>query len=228
MSPYSQMLGTFPYRVWTEEKVVALTFDDGPNEPYTSQIADCLDRRGIRGTFFQVGKCVERHPDVTGRLASAGHVIANHSYSHDIRKCVGQHALAAEQRNAEQVFLRLLDRRPALYRPPWLLRTPALMRILSERSMQPVSGLFCHPLEVFQPGPERIARRALATVRPGCMLIFHDGFDAIGADRGSTVEAVKIVVDRLVRSGYRFTTVDRLLGVRPYLSGDRAGTPSIR
>jgi hypothetical protein len=122
------------------------------------------------------------------------------------------------------VFRRVLDRQPALYRPPWLLRTPALTRILRECAMQPVSGLFCHPLEVLQPGPRRIARGALATVRPGCMLIFHDGFDAKGADRSSTVEAVKIVVDRLDRSGYRFTTVDRLLQVPAYLSrsGDAA------
>jgi peptidoglycan/xylan/chitin deacetylase (PgdA/CDA1 family) len=228
MSPYSQLLCEFPYRAWTQPSLVSLTFDDGPNEPYTSQIADFLDRRGIQGTFFQVGKCVERHPDVTERLASAGHVIGNHSYSHDIRKCVGKRALSAEQRQAEHVFLQLLGRRPALYRPPWLLRTPALARILRERATQPVSGLFCHPLEVLQPGPERIARYALATVRPGCMLIFHDGFDARGADRSSTVEAVKIVVDRLIRSGYRFTTVDRLLGVPAYVNRSGEGTTASR
>jgi peptidoglycan-N-acetylglucosamine deacetylase len=216
MSPYSQLLGAFPYRAVTDEQIVALTFDDGPNEPYTSQIADFLDERGVHATFFQVGRCVERHPEVTGRLAAAGHVIGNHSYSHDPRRCITRNALYAEQQRADRVFHQLLGRRPALYRPPWLLRTPALLRILREREMQPVSGSFCHSLEVFQPGPGRIARGALAKLRPGCVLIFHDGFDAKGADRSSTVAAVKIVVDRLSQAGYRFATVADLLGVPPY------------
>ena len=62
--------------------MVALTFDDGPNEPYTSQIADILAATGIRGTFFQVGVCVQRHPETTRRLYEAGHVIGNHSFRH--------------------------------------------------------------------------------------------------------------------------------------------------
>jgi peptidoglycan/xylan/chitin deacetylase (PgdA/CDA1 family) len=216
MSPYSQLLGAFPYRGATGEKVVALTFDDGPNEPYTSQIADFLDERGIHATFFQVGRCVERHAAVTSRLAADGHVIGNHSYSHDPRRCITRDALCAEQRDADRVFHQLLGRQPALYRPPWLLRTPALLKILRDREMQPVSGSFCHSLEVFQPDPERIARGALAKLRPGCMLIFHDGYDAKGADRSNTVAALKIVVDRLSQAGYRFTTADRLLGVPAY------------
>ena len=82
MSPYSQVFGRYPYRGDRTDRVVALTFDDGPNEPYTSQIAEYLAGRNIRATFFQVGRCVERHPDTTARLAAAGHVIGNHSYAH--------------------------------------------------------------------------------------------------------------------------------------------------
>lgn len=82
-----------------------------------------------------------------------------------------------------------LGQRPALYRPPWLLRVPALFPLLVERSPVAVSGTFCHPLEVFQPRPARMAQRALATVKPGGIVIFHDGYDGKGADRGSTVAA---------------------------------------
>jgi peptidoglycan-N-acetylglucosamine deacetylase len=216
MSPYSQLLGFFPYRAPASGRVAALTFDDGPNEPYTSQIADFLDDRGIKATFFQVGRCVERHPDVTVRLARAGHVIGNHGYSHQFHRCLSRRALRKELRDAQQVFLRHLGRQPALYRPPWLLRTPALFSILRNRSLQAISGEFCHPLEVFQPAPERIARGVLAKVRPGSIIIFHDGFDARGGDRSSTVGAVKLVVNRMSQAGYEFTTVDRLLGVPAY------------
>lgn len=222
MSPYSQTLGAFPYRANGEgtedEKTVALTFDDGPNEPYTSQIAALLADRGIAATFFQVGRCIQRHPDVTRTLVNAGHVIGNHSYSHSFTHCWNRPNLEDEVQRAQGIFGEVLGTRPALYRPPWLARTPALFDVLRERSLQPVSGEFCHPLEVLQPSPRGIARRALAKVRPGAIIIFHDGHDAKGGNRANTVAAVEIVADRLLASGYRFTTVDRLLGVPPYSS----------
>lgn len=216
MSPYSQLIGRFPYRGVTKDKVVALSFDDGPNEPYTSQIADFLLELDIQATFFQVGACVERYPEVTVRLARSGHVIGNHSYSHGFSKCLTSGMLEEEVRLSQAVFARVLGLQPRLYRPPWLLRTPSLFPILRERSLQPVSGEFCHMLEVFQPSPARIARRALAKARPGSIIIFHDGFDARGGNRASTVEAAKIVVRGLIERGYGFTTVDHLLGVPAY------------
>lgn len=228
MSSYSQLLGPFPYRARTTEKVAALTFDDGPNEPYTSQIADFLREREIKATFFQVGQCVERHPDVTVRLAREGHVIGNHGYSHRFGRCLSRRALHEELRAAQQVFLRHLGHQPALYRPPWLLRTPALFTLLRTLSLQPVSGEFCHPLEVFRPTPERIARATLAKVRPGSIIIFHDGFDAKGGDRANTVTAVKLVVNRMSRAGYRFTTIDRLLGVPAYSHTEHSHTEQRR
>jgi peptidoglycan-N-acetylglucosamine deacetylase len=220
MSPYSQFLGTFPFRADPRApqpaKTVALTFDDGPNEPFTSQIADFLDDRGIKATFFQVGRCVERHPDSTRRLLAAGHVIGNHSYNHRFDRCWTAPEIAAELRSAQSVFRHTIGREPALYRPPWLIRTPATFRLLEDAGLRPVSGEFCHALEPFQPSAQRIARRTLAKVRPGGIVIFHDGYDAKGADRTSTVEAVKIVVDTLIRDGYSFATVDHLLRTSAY------------
>ncbi len=221
MSPYSQLLGPFPYRATTTEKVAALTFDDGPNEPHTSRIADFLGDRGINATFFQVGRCVERYPQVTARLARDGHVIGNHSYAHEFATCLDVFALREDLERVHEVFDQVLGRQPLLYRPPWLLRTPTLFRTLSERSLHPVSGEFCHVLEVFQPAADRIARRALAKAGPGCIIIFHDGFDSHGGDRSNTVEAVKLVVDRMSEAGYQFTTVDRLLGLPAYSSAPR-------
>ena len=219
MSPYAQLLGPFPYRGPTTEPTVALTFDDGPNDPYTTQIADILGASGVPATFFMVGACVERHPETARRLVRDGHVVASHGYSHQFHRCAGRAVLHDEVRRAEEVFARHLGVRPTLFRPPWLVRTPGLFDLLREESLQVVSGEFAHVLEVFQPSPERIARRALAKVRPGSIVIFHDGFDAKGGDRASTVAAVDLVVTELSARAYRFTTVDRLLGVAPYREG---------
>jgi peptidoglycan/xylan/chitin deacetylase (PgdA/CDA1 family) len=220
MSPYSQVLGPFPYRALGTERVVALTFDDGPNEPYTSEIADFLDQHDIKATFFQVGRAVDRCPQVTARLAASGHVIGHHGYAHQFGRYVRRVSLADDMQQGLDSFA-ALGLRPTLYRPPWLLRIPALRDIAGEHRLRVISGEFCHAFEVFQPAPERIARRALAKAGPGSILIFHDGFDGRGGNRASTVAAVKIVVDGLIRRGYHFTTVDRLLD-----APDRADSPS--
>ena len=125
MSPYSQALGMFPYRGARSDKVVALTFDDGPNEPYTSRLADFLAQRQIRATFFQVGRAVLRYPEVSRRLLADGHVIGNHSFTHEFTNCLSPRALAEEVRRGQDA-LATVGLRPALYRPPWLLRIPAL------------------------------------------------------------------------------------------------------
>lgn len=218
MSPYSQLFGNFPYKAMTSEKVVALTFDDGPNEPFTSEIADFLRTRAVTATFFQVGRCVERNPEVTERLAREGHLIGSHSYSHRFLHCLRWSAQKEDIAKGQQTLTTLLGRRPALFRPPWLFRHPSMLQTLRAKGLEPISGEFGHVLEVFQPSPERIARRALAKVRPGSILIFHDGFDARTGPRGQTVEAVKLVVDHLLRDGYSFATIDELLGIPGYHS----------
>jgi peptidoglycan/xylan/chitin deacetylase (PgdA/CDA1 family) len=226
MSPYSQALGHFPWRGPAHGKAVALTFDDGPNEPYTSQIAGFLGERGIKATFFQVGRAVLRHPEVTRWLAGSGHVIGNHGFSHEFTNYLRPGTLAAEVCKGQQA-LASAGVRPALYRPPWLLRIPALAGILREHGLHVVSGEFCHPLEVLQPHPDVIARGALARARPGSVIIFHDGFDGRPGNRAATVEAVRRVVDRLSEDGYRFTTVDRLLGLPAWQdSGPVAAGPA--
>lgn len=215
MSPFSQTLTPFPYRGASSAKTVALTFDDGPNEPFTSQIADFLAEREIKATFFQVGRAVRAFPDVTRRIAADGHVIGNHGFTHEFTNYLSPRALADDVRKG-QAALMTAGVRPALYRPPWLLRIPALPRVLAAEGLRLVSGEFCHPLEVFQPSPRMIADGALSKARPGSILIFHDGFDGRGGNRASTAEAVRIVVDQLLSDGYSFTTVDKMLGIPAY------------
>ena len=85
----------------------------------------------------------------------------------------------------------MLGREPALVRTPWLWRQPAILSMLGRSGLTPVSGLFCHALEVFQIDAARIAARAIAKARPGTIIIFHDGYNARGGVRAETVEAVR-------------------------------------
>lgn len=216
IAPSAQIFGRYPYKRRQDERVVALTFDDGPNEPYTSAIADFLDEQGIRGTFFQVGVCVDRHPATTDRLVAAGHVVGNHSMTHRFTTYLKPGAFRREIDENQRLLHQRLGRTPALARTPWLWRQPVLLRMLRGRGLEPVSGVFCHPLEVFQHDGAAIARRAVARTRPGSILIFHDGFDGKGGRRDETVRAVRLTVEALKDKGYRFVTVDELLGVPAY------------
>jgi peptidoglycan/xylan/chitin deacetylase (PgdA/CDA1 family) len=221
MAPSAQVFGRYPYRSDRSDRVVALTFDDGPNEPYTSQIADLLESNGIHGTFFSVGACVRRHPATMDRLVAGGHVVGNHSMTHRFTTYLRPGAFRREIDDNQRLLGERLGRTPALARTPWLWRQPVLLRMLRKRGLVPVSGIFCHPLEVFQRDGAAIARWALARTRPGTILIFHDGFDGHGGFRGETVEAVRLTIEGLSARGYRFVTVDELLGVPAYSNNSR-------
>lgn len=216
MSPYSQLLGIFPYHGSRQNKCIALTFDDGPNEPYTSQIVDYLNSKQIKASFFQVGRCVQLYPELSRKMLADGHMIGNHSLSHVFGKYFSQPGFDRELVATQKIFRQTLGKTPTYFRPPWLWRYPRLFRSLKAHDLQVVSGEFCHVLEVLQPSAERIARRAVAKAKSGAIIIFHDGYDARGGDRTETVAAVKLTVDELVKQGYSFVTIDQMFGKPAY------------
>jgi peptidoglycan/xylan/chitin deacetylase (PgdA/CDA1 family) len=205
-----------PHRGTTHEKVVALTFDDGPNEPYTSRLVDLLGEKRTSATFFQVGRCIERHPGLAARMVEAGHVIGNHSYSHRLLHYLTEPSLRSEIGRTQAILRTEMGVSPGLFRAPWLCHQRPLLAEVRRQQLRAVAGTFAHDLEVAQLPAWRMARRAVERTRPGAVLIFHDGFDARGGFRGRTVEAVRLVIDQLVEGGYRFTTVDKLLGIPAY------------
>ena len=216
--PRSQVFGEFPHRGATTEKVVALTFDDGPNEPYTSRLLDVLADREVLATFFQVGRCAQRFPSTTRRVVDAGHVLGNHSYRHAFTGYLREPDQSEEIARAQDVLHAVAGVAPALYRPPWLCHWPWVLHSIRKYGLQSVSGTFGHPLEVLQPPAEWMTDFAARVSRPGSILIFHDGREASGGDRDRTVAAVGPLIDRLRADGYTFTTVDRMLGVPAYLA----------
>ena len=216
--PTSQVFGPFPYEAEVDEPVVALTFDDGPNEPYTSRLLEVLDARGVRATFFQVGRCAERFPSASRRVVEAGHVLGNHSYSHQFRRYFSEPSQRREIERSQQALAAVTGVVPALYRPPWLCHWPWVLGGIRQHGMQVVSGLFGHPLEIFQPPASVMTASAAKITKPGSIVIFHDGFDARGGRRDQSVAAIGPLIDILADRGFRFVTVDELLGVAAYLS----------
>ena len=229
--PRTQLWGAFPYRApknratkqvgsgspESRRKVVALTFDDGPNEPWTGRLLDVLDAKGVKATFFQVGRCAERFPSTTRRIVDEGHVLGNHSLNHAFSSYLHDPAQRDEVARAQEVLHRVSGVVPGLYRPPWLCHWPWVLRTVGHARLQVVSGTFGHPLEVLQPPAPVMTAGAARRTRPGSILIMHDGREARGGDRSETVASIGPLIDRLRADGYAFATADRLLGVPAYL-----------
>lgn len=223
-SPTSPVFGRVYYKGDSGEKVVALTFDDGPNEPYTSQILDILKEYDIKATFFVIGKNVEEYPDVTKRILNEGSVLGNHSNTHD-----ANHALSAQGsrdlEDAEEIIYDVTGVLPHLYRPPHGKKTPWELDCVKENKLievtwsssandQPKTGV------IDQKAAETYAAKFVKATRPGEIMLLHDGYGTEhynqDSDKSLTVKALPLIIEQLLAKGYRFVTVPALLNVPAY------------
>ncbi|MFF4370542.1 polysaccharide deacetylase family protein [Streptomyces sp. NPDC001594] len=194
---------------------VALTFDDGPLPPYTGQVLDVLERYGVPATFFCVGMNARGHPEELARMREQGHEVANHTWSHPFLPELTRAQLREQvQRTQEAVAEASGGPAPALFRPPYGARTPEVLGWLAEAGSRVVLWDVA-PDDWTMPGADTIARLILDGVRPGSVVLLHDG----GGDRSQTVAALPVVIERLLADGYRFVTVS---GLTPGLVPDPA------
>lgn len=216
MSPSSQVYGSIATHGPRDEQMVALTFDDGPSDPWTMQIAATLDRYGVKGTFFVVGKNAEAHPEVVRWLVADSQLVANHSYRHRKRDALLDPGYGEAQR-AESAIADEAGVCPALYRAPNGFHTPWQLHEVSEQHLKAV-GWDVQPSDWTRPEPQTLVRRVVDSVRPGSIVLLHDGQDtAPSTDRSATVAALPQIIEQLQAKGYRFVRVDELLSVPPYL-----------
>lgn len=214
----AQLFGYFPDSIKIDKKIIALSFDDGPNPPYTNQLLEILKRHDVRATFFMPAYNILKFPELVKEIYAAGHIIGAHSYSHKFSNNYKSLTFEKEITKGSEIIEKTIGRKPALYRPPWLFNQPFLLRNLKAHGLTPVSGFFGSNWEIWHASAERIARDALKVVRPGRILIFHDGFDTKGGRRAGSVGAIDIVIPELKKQGYEFLTVDELLNVSAYQS----------
>lgn len=206
------------------EKVVALTFDDGPNEPYTSQILDILKENNIHATFFVIGENAEKYPDVARRIIADGNVIGNHSFSHNPDHALNDYA-SKDLGLGEQAIYQVTGVLPHLYRPPFGKKTPWELHNVKADSMIEITWSTTandqHVLAYFgKPKPDGYAKAITNHVHPGSIILMHDGYGLIHnvtkSDKSLAVEALPIIIAQLKAKGYRFVTVPEMLGVNAY------------
>ena len=215
--------GNSPSRTWLGPIVshgdrhgsaVAITFDDGPNVSESLVVAHILDSFGAKGTFFTVGKALDARPDISRALLADGQLLGNHSYHHDQWRWLDPRYPELERTQA--AFRRRLDVCPTFYRPPHGEHTPFMSYQLARKHMTMV-GWDTSAADWATTDGSLVARRILSGVRPGSIIVLHDGLDGnLTADRSVLTVALPLILRGLRAKGLHAVRLDQLLGIRPY------------
>ncbi|MFF7459248.1 polysaccharide deacetylase family protein [Kitasatospora sp. NPDC008115] len=197
---------------FSTEPLVTLTFDDGPHPEFTPQVLDVLRRHDAPAAFFCIGLQALAHPDVVRRTADAGQTLGSHTWSHAYLPDLGPAGLARQLGHTGEVLAEACgDDRPTRWlRPPYGGRSPELLRAVDALGLTTVLW-DVDAKDWSRPGPATIAERVLDQVRPGSVILMHDG----GGDRSQTVAALPAVITGLRERGYRLVGLDEALAAAP-------------
>ena len=194
-------------------KLIALTYDDGPNDPHTLKLLEVLARHDVRATFFMIGSYVRQRPDIARAVASAGHVIGNHTYHHPLLIFRSADETRAELSDCRAALSDAVGEHSNLFRPPFGGRRPGTLRIARGMGMEPVmwnvTGYDWNapPAAVIE---EKVAKQLHAGV--GDVVLLHDGsHKGMGADRAQTVIATENLIRRYKDEGFEFVTVVEMM-----------------
>lgn len=203
--------GETVYFIPNEKKMVALTFDDGPNGTATRKILDVLKDRRVRATFFLVGMNVQRDPLTAKRIADEGHLVGNHAFSHARFDLSSPLQIERDIRDGAEAIEQATGVRPRWFRPPFGINGTGMTEIC--RSYGTVVAGWSLDANDWNPHPvEDLAAAIVDSVVPGDIILLHDGA-ATGVDieRPATVSAVPVIISALEKAGFAFVTVDELL-----------------
>ncbi|MEF3304562.1 polysaccharide deacetylase family protein [Paenibacillus sp. GYB003] len=207
---YYETRGEIVWEVPTEQKVIALTFDDGPDPVDTPAILELLRQYGAKATFFVVGQRVDKFPDIVRREMEEGHEIANHTFTHNYMNGRKHSAdrIADEIMKTEQSIVRVTGKKPHLFRPPGGYYNDQVVGASKTTGYKVVMWSWHQDTEDWStPGVGKIVNKVLKNARNGDIVLFHDYVEG----KTQTVEALRQILPQLKERGFRFITVSELL-----------------
>jgi peptidoglycan-N-acetylglucosamine deacetylase len=189
------------------EKVIALTFDDGPWPETTEKILATLKQEKIKATFYMIGQPLKSFPEIGKKVLADGHVIANHTLHHWYHK-MSPLVAQREIEDTQKIIKEVLNVETAYFRPPGGVLTNGLVAYAQKQgqsvNMWSVDSNDSHPK---RPSPEAMIKTVIAQATPGGIVLMHDG----GGSHNNTAKAVPQIIAQLRAQGYRFVTVPELL-----------------
>ena len=221
-APENQLFGHTVAQGSSTVPEIALTFDDGPNPPYTDRILDVLKSERIHATFFVVGRAAVAYPQTLRRIVREGNAIGNHTWDHPHLIMQSRSAIRAELDRTQNAIVKITGRPTHLMRPPFGIRDFRVIEEAHKRGYTVVMWSVPLPNDWDQPGDRTIAKRVIPKVADGSIIVLHDGnrgrlcgtgraFSARDCDRSQEIAATREIVDALRDKGFRFVTIPRLM-----------------
>jgi peptidoglycan-N-acetylglucosamine deacetylase len=203
-----QVFGELYHRVETPERVVALTFDDGPSPANTPAVLELLARHQAKATFFMVGQNIERHRELAARVLAEGHQLGSHSYSHSRLIFVSPSFVEEEIARTDALLREVGVGGEILFRAPFGKKLFVLPWVLSRQGRKHIT-FDVVPDDHATQDAGLLTERVLQATRPGSIILLHDGWGA----KPGMIEATGRILEGLKAQGYRFVTVSELLAL---------------
>jgi len=192
------------------EKVIALTFDDGPDIDFTPQILDILKKHDVKATFFVVGEKVGWNPELLRREYDEGHEIGNHTFTHINVSKRGYREIEKEIIDTQQAIKKVIGQEPKLFRPPYRAISKEMCSIIKEKNMNIILWSNLDPRDWSNPGVYYIANTITSKVENGNIILLHD-YNNLRNLKSQTIQALDVVIPKLKEKGYKFVTVSQLI-----------------
>src|SRR5579864_281687 len=211
MAPTGQLYGRTFTGLAPGTRQIALTYDDGPNDPHTLRLLDVLATHGAHATFFFIGRYVQQRPDIAREVAKAGHVVGNHTFTHPLLTFQSETAIRRQLSACRAALEDAIGQHSDLFRPPFGGRRPAVLRIARELGLEPVMWNVTG-YDWNAPPAAVIEQKVAQRIRGGDVILLHDGgHKRMGADRSQTVLATENLIKRYQQDGYEFKTISEMM-----------------
>jgi len=209
--PNNRLYGRVVSRGPADQRNVYLTFDDGPSPTATARILDTLATLDVPAAFFVLGRHARLHPELVRAVGASPHLLGNHTVTHRKLHLASPRRIARELDDAHVAIAEAAGRAPVAFRAPHGYRSPFLPAALA-RHGYPLVGWTLGVWDSARPGVEAIRRRVRAGLRPGTILLLHDGDGADPAgDRAQTADALPGIVQDVRDAGYTLKPLAELL-----------------
>ncbi|MGE7624539.1 polysaccharide deacetylase family protein [Viridibacillus sp. NPDC096237] len=205
---YYEESGQMLWDINTDEKIVAITLDDGPHPRYTGQILDLLAKYRVKATFFVIGENAEKHPELVLRTYKEGHELANHTYTHKYNQPIN--VLENELKKTNDIIHSITGFYPVLFRPVGGQYTDKMIDVATRNGYKVVIWSWHQDtLDWKEIKSQKIINKVVNGTSPGNVILFHDG----GGNRTQTIKALKKIIPELQKQGYKFVTVSELIDI---------------
>ena len=195
-------------RLNTHQKVVALTYDDGPNPPYTERLLDVLAKHTVKATFFMIGNRIEKHPETVHRVIAEGHQIGNHSYSHPLLGFLPPFYVQRQIERTDTLLQQHGIARDSVFRAPMLTRFLPVAYVLAKQDRIHIScNVWSWDWTTQNPDKitETVLKKTLSSIGAGSIIVLHDGkAEHKHANRSGTIAATDRIITALKQDGYQF------------------------